>query len=142
MVVSRLCPKLQPTSNFFNRKIWVLVLTHVGPLIFFLLSSWYHFVPSVYIILVLCGTLGILISSISVRVLSSTAESFVKSRDRGTAMVIIEVNCSIGGLAAGLLGIFVEDYLRHHCINNLLMGKLCLARFSSAAGWNENLNCF
>ena len=56
--------------------------------------------------------------------------------------MITEVGCAIGRLAAGLLGIFVEDYLRHHCINNRLMGKFCLARFSSAAGWNENLNCF
>ncbi|XP_028515386.1 battenin-like [Exaiptasia diaphana] len=138
MLASRLCPKL---SNFVCRNIWVLVLVHIGHLIFFLFASWNHFVPSVYTILVLCVTLGISTSSITVRALSSAAECFAKSRDKGTALVITAVGCAMGRLAAGLLGIFVEDYFRRHCTNQLLMGKFCLARFPYTAGWNKNLDC-
>ena len=56
--------------------------------------------------------------------------------------MITEVGCAIGRFTAGLLGVFVEDYLRQHCTNQLLMGKFCLARFHSTAGWNKNLDCF
>ena len=140
MLVSRLFPKR--VNTFFSQNIWILILVSLGHVIFFVVASWYRFVPSVYVILLLSVTHGFLVISIIVRAMSSASECFTKSSDRGTAMVITEVAISMGGLGSGLLGIFVEDYLRQHCVNNLLMGKFCLARFSSAAGWSKNLNCF
>lgn len=139
MLVSCLCPGW---LTFFRiRRIWILVLINVSHLLFFLFASWYHFVPNVYIVLVLSATHGVLFGSIAVRTLAVCASSFTDSHDRGTAMSIVEIGSSIGRLVSGLVGIYVEDHLREHCTNNLLLGKYCLARFPSKNGWRQNMQC-
>jgi len=138
-IVSCLCPAW--LSVFRIRRIWIPVLVNVGHLMFFLFAAWYHFVPNVYILLVLCVTHGFVFGSTIVHIVVAAADKFKCIHQRGLALSITELGCSLGNLVSSLLGIFVESYLRRHCTNNLLMGHYCLARFSSNVGWNENLQC-
>ena len=78
MLVSRLFPKR--ISSFFRGKIWIYTLVSIGHLIFFLAASWYRYVPSVYIILLLSVTHGFLFTSIGVRAVSSASECFFSSQ--------------------------------------------------------------
>jgi hypothetical protein len=129
--------------TFFKiRKIWFLVLLNVGHLMFFLFASWYHFISNVAVILVLCLTQGLIHGSTTVHCLASSTESFTGTSDKGTALGLVVTGGSVGRLTAGLIGLFVEEYLREHCTNRLMLGKFCLARYRSSVGWNENrLDC-
>lgn len=139
MVVSCCCP------NWMNvvrvQRLWILVLVNVGHLAFFLFAAWYHFVFNVFILLVLCGTHGFVFGATAVHVLVAVADKYGSTNMKGFALNIVQTGCSVGRLFSGLLGIFVEEYLRKHCTNNLLMGEYCLARFSSPTGWNNNFQC-
>ena len=139
LLISCLCPQWINVSKI--RKIWILVLLNVGHLLFFLVASWYHFVSSVYIVLILCFTQGILHGSTIVHSLASTADAFVDTTDKGIALGMVEVGPDLGRLAAGLLGLFIEKYIRDHCTNRLLQGRFCFARSPSSLGWSENLSC-
>jgi len=79
--------------------------------------------------------------STTVHVLVAAADKFEHTDKKGLALNISQFGCALGRLASGLLGIFVEEYLRKHCTNNLLMGKYCLARFDVSIGWNKNSQC-
>ena len=69
------------------------------------------------------------------------ADRFPNPRDKGTAMGYMEIALAAGRLAAGLLGLFVEKYLKEHCMYNLLQGQFCLARVPSFNGWYKNVHC-
>jgi len=139
LVVSCLCPAW--LSVFRIRRIWILALISVGHLMFFLFAAWYHFVPNVFILLVLCVTNGFVFGLINVHGMIEAADQFQDIYRKGLAINFVELGCAIGRLVSGLLGIFVEEYLRVHCTNNLLMGEYCLARFKESIGWNKNFQC-
>jgi hypothetical protein len=128
--------------EFFKiRRIWIRVFLNVSLLIFFVLASWYHFLPNVVVVLVLCYIQGHLYGSVLVLCLETSADCFTGARDKGTALGFVEVGLSAGRISAGLLGLFVERYLREHCTYNLLLGRFCLARHQTTTGWNTNSNC-
>jgi len=139
LVLSCLCPAW--LSVFRIRRIWILALISVGHLMFFLFAAWYHFVPNVYILLVLCVTNGFVFGLISVHSMIAAADQFQDIYRKCLALNAVELGCSTGRLVSGLLGIFVEEYLREHCTNNLLMGQYCLARFKDTIGWDKNFQC-
>jgi len=139
LVASCLCPSW---LNFFRiRRLWIPVLLNVSHLMFFLFAAWYHFVPNVYVVLFLSGTHGFVFGSTTVHLLVGAADKFQNPHEKGLALNINELGCAVGRLVSGLLGIFVEEYLREHCTNNLLMGQYCLARFAVSAGWDKNFQC-
>lgn len=139
MVVSCLCPSWLKFLRI--RKLWILVLLNVSHLMVFLFASWYHFVPNVYIVLFLSGTHGLVFGSTAVHVVVAAADKFQNSHMKGLSLNITHLGCSLGRLASGLLGIYVEEYLRKHCTNSLLMGRYCLARFDETVGWSQNFHC-
>lgn len=139
MVVSCLCPGF--INVFRIRRLWIFIPLNVGHLMFFLFAAWYHFVANIYILLVLCATHGLVFGLTCVHVFVAAANRFESTHEKGLALNITELGSSLGKLVSGMLGIFVEAYLRQHCTNNMLMGKYCLARFSSSVGWNNNLEC-
>lgn len=139
MFVSCLCPGLLKFIRV--RRLWIPILLNISHLMFFLLEAWYHFLPNVYVLLLLCCTHSFVFGSTTVNVLANAADKFPNTHVKGVALNITEFGAVVARLTSGLLGLFVEQYLREHCTNNLLMGKYCLARFDKIVGWKENLDC-
>ena len=106
----------------------------------FLTVSWFHYTDNVYIILILCFTHGVVTGCLVVHSFSLAADLFPDSRKLGTVLGHLEVSVSVGTLAAGLIGMFVERYLREHCEHRLLLGTFCLARLSTTGMWSTS-NC-
>ena len=110
LMVSCFCPRW---LDFFRiRKLWILVLLNVGHLVFFIFAAWYHFVPNVNVLLLLCATHGFIFGSTTVQVTVAVAEKFQNSHKKGLALNITFFGGSVGRLASELIGIFVEAHLR------------------------------
>ena len=134
-----ICPKW--AGNVKIKRVWILVLLHVSHLLFYVFASWYHFLTNISIVLVLCFIHGVVHGCILTQILACVARDFKSANDRGNALWYAEIGLSVGRIGSGLLGLFIEKYLREHCTNRLLLGTFCLARHSSSAGWSINLQC-
>lgn len=139
LVASSICP--QRMEMFKIRRIWLIILILDGILVVFVSSSWYHFLPSVYIVLVLCFILAIVDGCGTVNTLVGSADVFDNIPDKATALSFVELGGPIGTLIAVLLGLVIEGYIREHCTNRLLPGRFCFARAQSTLQWNNNVNC-
>ena len=137
-LVSFFCPRFLETIKI--RRIWILILLDVGHVMLFLPVSWFRHIDNVYLIFVLCFTQGVTSGCISVHIFSLAADFFSDSRKLGKVLGYMEVSISVGRLSAGLLGLFLEKYLRDHCEHQLLLGRFCLARHSSTGMWMTS-NC-
>ena len=124
-----------------RKKMWVLSLLDVIHVLIFVLASWYRFLPNVYVVLVMCFTLGIIHGLSIVNCAANSATQFSNPRDNGTAMGLMELGISVGRIAAALLGLSTEQLLREHCTNRLMLGRFCLVRPASHAEWSTNLSC-
>ena len=124
-----------------RKKMWVLSLLDVTHLLIFVLASWYRFLPNVYVVLVMCFTLGTIHGLTLVNCGVNSATLFSNPRDNGTAMGLMELGYSVARIAAALLGLSTEQLLREHCINRLMLGRFCLARPASHAEWSTNFSC-
>ena len=141
MMISYFCPCWKNDISPRYRTTSILLLGSIAHLLFFAFASWYRFVPSVYIILVLSFCHGVLYGSIAVRGLVHVGEYFANSKLKGTAMSMSTIGVGLGRAVSGFLGIFIEERMREHCTIELFLGSFCLARFPSKVGWNENMQC-
>ena len=137
-LVSFFCPGFLDTIKI--RRIWILIVLCAAHALVFLSASWFHYTNNVYIIFILCFTQGVTGGSAYVHLFSLSADLFTDSRRLGTVLGYLEASSSVGRLLAGLLGTFVEVYLREHCEHRLLLGRFCLARLSSHGMWSTS-NC-
>jgi len=123
------------------RSLWVVVLLHTMLTVFFLCASWFHFLDNAYTLLVLVFVQGVTHGLVVVHAMAMMPRLFHDAREKGAAMGYVHVAFSGGKLAAGLLGVFVEETLKHHCSNALLLGRYCLARIPTTTGWETNVHC-
>jgi len=139
VLISCLCAKW--AESWKIRRVWIMVLFNVSCLIFYVFASWYRFLPNVYVLFALVFVQGVIYGSILVRAIAIAVNLFHNQHDKGTAMGFVAVGLSVGRLAAGFLGLFVEQYLREHCTHILLQGRFCLARAPSLNAWDDNIHC-
>ncbi|XP_020914412.1 battenin-like [Exaiptasia diaphana] len=137
-VVSLCCPGFLDIVKI--RRVWILVLLSFGHVLVFLSISWFHYIDNVYIMFILCLTFGVTKGCLSVHCFSLASDLITDSRKLGRVLGYMEVSISVCRLSAGLLGLFVEKYLREHCEHRLLLGRFCIARLSSPGMWITS-NC-
>jgi hypothetical protein len=126
LLVSCLCQKWM---EFFRiRNIWIPALLNASHLLLFVFASWYRFLPSVIVVLMLCFTQGVLQGSMFVQCMVRAADVFSCARDKGTALGLVELGNFVGRIGAAILGVSTEICLREHCTNKLMLGQFCLAR--------------
>ena len=139
MLVSCTCPKVLPYVRV--RKTWLLALLEVAILGFFVLDSWFRFVPHVAVILVLCVLEGFVAGAIYVNAALNVTEKFSEPQWKELGMGLVTVGNDVGKLLAALLGLVVEPLLLGHCVKELVLQDECFTRYTTRAGWFENLHC-
>lgn len=133
------CPRVLPYIRV--RRTWILAVVEMAHLLFFLFQSWYRFVPHVAIIIIFCATEGFTAGSMYVNSAHAVADMIHDIKRREFGMGLTTVGNSAGQLAAGLMGLYVEPYLKKHCLDNLHLGPECLTRFTHTHGWTKNIKC-
>ena len=123
------------------KRTWVLALIVFLHGIFFLLASWFRFVPRVEIILALCFTEGFTAGSMYLNSALTVSGQITDPEGREFALCLLTVGNACGKLTAGLLGLFQEPFLRRHCYEDLGLGYYCLTRHEHRAAWTRNVNC-
>lgn len=123
------------------RKTWILAT--VGLVLMFLLvfASWYRFIPYVEVILILCFIMGLCTGCIYAYSPLVVSDNITDVREREFAQGILQAGALAGEFAGGFLGLYVEPYLKNHCVSELGLGDYCLTRFSSVKGWTKNVHC-
>lgn len=112
----------------------ILAAIPVVQAIFFLVSTWYRVVPSLWINWLLCfvmGTTAGMTFTNSFRVITTAA-----TPTHGYLLVICAtVAESAGVLTAGLLGLYVEPILKEHCLQAFGNHTWCLTRSEDPLFW-------
>lgn len=125
VVLSYLKPDLVDKAKI--SRLWVLSAIEVCHLIFFVFATWYRFLPSVWIVLVLSFTGGVTIGVFFVNALSFFREAF-EDRYREFAMGYVVVAMGGGTFTAALMGLYAEPLLRRHCLVLLSNDDYCFTR--------------
>ena len=127
-----------PIKIFFLLYIAVLGISH---LTFFLFESWYHFVGYIWIIIVLCSTLG-LVAGIIVALSPHAVKQHVSPEEGEFALALITVGNGVGSFLAGLVGLFLEPYLTKRCKEHFPINQeFCMTRMPNSIGWKRNMGC-
>ena len=124
-VVSLIRPELVPRLK--TQRIWVLSAIEVSHLLFFVLASWYRFLPSVSVVLVLSFTGGLTVGVLFINALSLFSDTF-EPRYREFVMGYAVVAMGCGSFSAALMGLVVEPRLRKHCEYLLKSDDYCFTR--------------
>ncbi|KAJ7372774.1 hypothetical protein OS493_018052 [Desmophyllum pertusum] len=128
-------------SRMQIKKTWILALASIAMMIFLVFASWYRFISEVAIILVLCFFIGVLTTMQYSNAPLIVAEIFPDVTKKEFALGLLTLGPSAGLLSALLMGLYVEPYLKRHCLDELGLGEVCFTRFSNDTGWVENLHC-
>ena len=113
----------------------------MGHLLFFLFESWYHFLPSIWIMVVLCSTLGLVAGIIVVQSPHAVSRN-VSPEEKEFALGLLTIGNGVGGFLAGLVGLAVEPYLTNKCKVHFSASKeFCFTRLRNATGWENNFHC-
>ncbi|XP_032221255.2 protein btn-1 [Nematostella vectensis] len=118
---------------------WIFALCNIFQLLFLLFDSWYHFVPHVEIIITVCLGIG-LFSGLIVLHSPHLVPQLVQPNESEFALSLLSLGNGIGGLAAAIVGLFVEPYLSAKC-QQKFDPKYCFTRFHNTTGWDNNLRC-
>lgn len=125
VVVSLIRPDMVPRLK--TQRLWILSAIEVSHLLFFVLASWYRFLPSVTVVLVLSFTGGVTIGVLFINALSLFSDTF-ESKYREFVMGYAVVAMGCGSLSAALMGLVVEPWLRNHCKYFMKSDDYCFTR--------------
>lgn len=134
---------LPPEATDFLKcdRTWILAAFEMSHLVFFLFESWYHFVPYIWIMIALCSTLGLFAGMIVLHSPHAVAR-YTKPEEREFALGLLTIGNAVGGFTAGLVGLFVEPYLRDECVQHFSASKeFCFTRMRNTTGWDSNFHC-
>ena len=121
-------------------KTWILSVILFGLLNLLTLASWYRFLPSVWIVLLLCFVVGLLAGSLYLNTyLVVTARGQDDEKGKAFSRAFLSVGPSAGVLFAGIVGLGLEPALRTHCLESSHFREFCFTR--SMYGWNKTTSC-
>ena len=121
-------------------KTWILSIILFGLFNFLTLASWYRFLPSVWIVLLLCFVVGLLAGSLYLNTyLVVTARGQNDEKGKAFSRAFLSVGPSAGVLFAGIVGLGLEPALRTHCLESSHFREFCFTR--SMYGWNKTTSC-
>lgn len=127
LIAACACPKA--VAYIRVRRTWILALVESFHLLFLLMASWFRFFSSVWIVVILCFTVGFTAGSIYVNSAQTVAEQFSDLRRREFALSLLMVGNEVGILAAGLMGLHAEPRLKANCTKNHGKDVYCLTRY-------------
>ena len=121
-------------------RTWILSAILLGLFIFLTLSSWYRFLHSVWVVLVLCFIVGLLAGSLYLNTyLLAGASDGDDANGKAFSRAFLSVGPSAGVLLAGVVGLVLEPALRKHCLESAQFSEFCFTR--SMGGWNKSTSC-
>lgn len=128
------------TLTFVITRTWILSAILFALLIFLILSSWYRFIHTVWIVLLLCFLVGLLAGSLYVNTyLVASVQETDDANSKAFSRAFLSVGPSAGVLLAGFVGLVLESALRSHCIETTQFSEFCFTR--SLHGWNRTTSC-
>ena len=125
IVLSYVMPSLAP--KLIVRRIWYLAAAEVSILGFFLFAAWFRFLTDVSIVLILAFIGGLIIGVMYVNMLAIYSE-IEDPKSREFVLGYASAATGAGAITAGLLGLLVEPWLRHHCLSVVLDSSFCFTR--------------
>lgn len=128
------------TMTFVITRTWILSAILFALLVFLTLCSWYRFIHTVWIALLLCFLVGLLAGSLYVNTyLVASVRETDDANGKAFSRAFLSVGPSAGVLLAGFVGLVLEPALRSHCIETTLLSEFCFTR--SLHGWNRTTSC-
>ena len=121
----------------YTRYTWVLTAFLPSDLLLF--ASWFRFLPSVWIVLVVAFFVGAVVGALYVNSVAIAGKKETSRASREFARAFVLNATSTGILLAALLGLFAEPLLREHCQHVAIETEYCFTRSSSP--WNANVTC-
>ena len=110
-------------------------------LIFFLFESLYHFVPHLWIMIVLCFTLGFVAGMIVVQSPHAVARK-VLPEEKEFALGLLTIGNGVGAFLGGFVGLAVEPHLTEKCTEQFsTTQRFCFTRQRNSTGWINNIHC-
>lgn len=123
------------------RHTWVFALINMLHLLLFLLESWYHFMPGIWMVIILCSTLG-LNSGFIVLHSPHAVSSVLTPVEREFGFGLLTVGNAVGAFTAGLVGLATEPFLKKECHLHFPQQKeFCFTRQRNSTGWTTNVHC-
>ena len=123
------------------KKTWILATVGLVLMFFSVFDSWYRFIANVEVILIICFIMGLCTGCIYSSSPLVVSEKITDVREREFAQGLLQVGALTGEFAGGSLGLYVEPYLKNHCMSELGLGDYCVTRISSVTGWTKNVHC-
>ena len=121
-------------------RTWILSAILFSLLILLTLASWYRFLHSVWIVLLLCFSVGLLAGCLYLNTfLVVTARDSDDANGKAFSRAFLSVGPSAGVLLAGIVGLVLEPALRNHCLESSQFREFCFTR--SMHGWNKTTSC-
>lgn len=119
-------------------RTWILSAVLLSLFLFLALASWYRFLHSVWVVLLVIFTVGLLAGTLYLNTfLLAPGSDDVKGKAFSRAF--LSVGPSTGVLLAGLVGLVLEPTLRQHCLQSAEFSEFCFTR--SMGGWNKTTSC-
>jgi hypothetical protein len=123
------------------RHTWIFALINLLQLALFLLESWYHFLPGIWLAILLCSTVG-LVSGLIALHSPHAVVSVLSPEELEFGFGLLTVGNAVGGFIAGLVGLAVEPYLKEECVMHFsTQRQYCFTRQRNATGWTTNVHC-
>ena len=119
-------------------KTWILSTMLLSLFIFLTLASWYRFLHSVWVVLLLIFIVGLLAGSLYLNTFLM-APGTDDVQGKAFSRAFLSVGPSTGVLLAGLVGLVLEPTLREHCLHSTEFSEFCFTR--SMSGWNKTTSC-
>lgn len=119
-------------------KTWILSTMLLSLFIFLTFASWYRFLHSVWVVLLLIFFVGLLAGSLYLNTYLMAAGS-EDVKGKAFSRAFLSVGPSIGVLVAGLVGLILEPTLREHCLHSAEFSEFCFTR--AIGGWNRTTSC-
>lgn len=119
-------------------KTWILSTVLLSLFIFLTLASWYRFLHSVWVVLLLIFIVGLMAGSLYLNTFLTAAGSD-DVKGKAFSRAFLSVGPSTGVLVAGLVGLVLEPTLREHCLHSAEYSEFCFTR--ATGGWNKTTSC-
>jgi len=110
--------------------LWIFSGILVFHLLFLLSESWYHFLPNVVVLIVMCFLTGFISGVIYSNGLEVVRTLFVGNK-REFSLSVSLLPFDFGMFAASLIGLYVEPRLLEHCKATALDIEYCFTRSSN-----------
>ena len=110
--------------------LWVLCIMEISFLMSLFFESWYRFLPSVTVVILLSFLIGAVLGSLFDNVLALLHIKF-EGKEREFLMAYAMFPMSGGLLTAAFVGLSVESQLRQHCLSIVEDSVYCFTRSPS-----------